>query len=671
MSKILRQIFIPMLFICSGFVFASEIRSPWFSERGPIRYKFETDKDEDYSLDIYALAHRREAHKAFLKHGTDTQPLTALIFNKADFPLNQIFPNSQVNPAGEFYNPFMDLMTIKPRATYYEWGINLGARLEYPVYKNRGRIGLRMNIPFRSIEMEREDITSQVDDPTQDYILNRVTKVGNFVSTGENTGKYESPVDVLAKAYNIAFISKLFQDPARHSALQFADKSVKVFGVEIAKNFNLGDGQFLSTIKPIAGVIFNESGKTVPNEPNFNQSEDGLWGYKIATIENKNIDKDITDGTYGGYGVRDGNGTSPLPVVNRYNWAFDAGDDVKKAQASLQSRQITKNFSAPLAANTEKEIMNAPNIAFFSNTNTIAENVNYSSWMDAGYPTLMPEELGKSWLVLGYNNGNLVPGAKTIADAIDNAVALYDEDPYEWLLNKGDYEFETQTRTGLGDIDLDLFYEHIFSDEWIAELMVGVRFPTGSGDDYTENPYKAHLGNGEHFEIKLGGMGAWKPLDWMNLKLDTYVSFVLEGNEKRCAAFEGAQIKNMGPRVDADVDWTYFVLRLDSTLFHPKTNDISATVGYEFYYKTKDNIHFKDRTITPWYGDKTDGTSLAATINSGLAEKNTESIAHKLRGEVRIQINEWFELVGGGAFTFAGQNIQRELDAHGGFSVRF
>ncbi|MCG2756012.1 hypothetical protein L6269_00775, partial [Candidatus Dependentiae bacterium] len=616
------------------------------------------------NLDIYALAHRREAHKAFLKHGTDTQPLTALIFNKADFPLNQIFPNSQVNPAGEFYNPFMDLMTIKPRATYYEWGMNLGARLEYPVYKNRGRIGLRMNIPFRSIEMEREDITSQVDDPTQDYILTRVTKVGNFVAGP----KYENSVDVYAKAYNINFISKLFQDPSRNPALQFANQSVKVFGVEIAKDFNTNEGQFLSTIKPVAGVIFNESGKTVPNEPNFT---DALWGYVAANAAGIAIGNDIASGANGGYGARAGSGTSPLSVDKRYNWAFDAGDDVKKAADSLKSRQITNNFSAPLAAVPATEIMNAPNIAFFSNDNDTITNVDYSSWMDAGYPTLMPEELEKSWLVLGYNNGNLVPGAKTIADAIDNAVALYDEDPYEWLLNKGDYEFETQTRTGLGDIDLDLFYEHIFSDEWIAELMVGVRFPTGSGDDYTENPYKAHLGNGEHFEIKLGGMGAWKPLDWMNLKLDTYVSFVLEGNEKRCAAFEGAQIKNMGPRVDADVDWTYFVLRLDSTLFHPKTNDISATVGYEFYYKTKDNIHFKDRTITPWYGDKTDGTSLAATINSGLAEKNTESIAHKLRGEVRIQINEWFELVGGGAFTFAGQNIQRELDAHGGFSVRF
>jgi len=114
MSKFLRQFLMPILLIGTGFVNATEMRSPWFSERGPIRYKFETDKDEDYSLDIYALAHRRESHKAFLKHGTDTQPLTALIFNKADFPLNQIFPNSRVNPAGEFYNPFMDLMTIKP-----------------------------------------------------------------------------------------------------------------------------------------------------------------------------------------------------------------------------------------------------------------------------------------------------------------------------------------------------------------------------------------------------------------------------------------------------------------------------------------------------------------------------------------------------------------------------
>lgn len=669
MSKFLRQFLMPILLIGNGFVNATEIRSSWFSERGPIRYKFETDKDEDYSLDIYALAHRRESHKAFLKHGTDTQPLTALIFNKADFPLNQIFPNSRVNPAGEFYNPFMDLMTIKPRATYYEWGMNLGARLEYPVYKNRGRIGLRMNIPFRSIEMEREDITSQVDDPTQDYILSRITKVGNFVTVPAN--KYETPVDILAKAYNIGFISKLFQDPARTSALQFGNQSVKVFGVEIAKDFNTNDKSFKSDIKPVAGVIFNETGELTPNEPNFNESTGGSWGYVVANAAGTAINDDIVSGANGGYGVRTG-GAAPLKdVAQRYNWAFDAGDDVKKAAASLQYRQIKKSTPGPISADNGKEIMNAPNIAFFSSANTAPADVNYSGWMENSYPTLMPDYLSDSWLVLGYENGNLVPGAKTIADAIDNAVALYDEDPYEWLLNKGNYEFETQTRTGLGDIDLDLFYEHIFSDDWISELMIGVRFPTGSGDDYTGNPYKVQLGNGEHFEVKLGGMAAWKPLEWMNLKLDSYVSFVLEASEERCATFEGAYIKNMGPKVSADVDWTYFVLRLDSTLFHPKTNDISATVGYEFYYKTKDNIHFKDKTITPWYGDQTDGTSLAATIDSALAEQNTQSIAHKLRGEVRIQINEWFELVGGGAFTFAGKNIARELDAHGGFNVKF
>ena len=123
---------------------------------------------------------------------------------------------------------------------------------------------------------------------------------------------------------------------------------------------------------------------------------------------------------------------------------------------------------------------------------------------------------------------------------------------------------------------------------------------------------------------------------------------------------------------DILLDWNYFVARLDSTMFHPKTKDIYATFGYEFYYKTEDNIHFKNATITPFYGDHFQtGDSLAANLDAELAQANTKSIGHKLRGEVGVHINEWFEFVGGAAYTFAGKNLPREFDMHAGFSIGF
>jgi hypothetical protein len=281
------------------------------------------------------------------------------------------------------------------------------------------------------------------------------------------------------------------------------------------------------------------------------------------------------------------------------------------------------------------------------------------------------------WLTSVHTKGSgdtlFTNGSEKLWDTLDLALKNYNANMYEWLEDNG-FLMQTERRCGLGDIDLDLFYEHKFSDEFVGEAMVGVRFPTGASDNYCGSVYKPHLGNGEHFEIKLGLMAAWQPADWINIKLDGRFAFVLEATERRAAAFKGALIKNIGPCVDADVSWEYLVATLDFNLFHPKTNAISAVLGYEFYFKTKDDIDFKCSSMRSWLGQKlVDGTwtDNKQDLDSGVAEKNTEAFGHKVRCETSFRITEYFELYAGGTYTFAGQNLPRECDAHGGFVVTF
>jgi hypothetical protein len=187
-----------------------------------------------------------------------------------------------------------------------------------------------------------------------------------------------------------------------------------------------------------------------------------------------------------------------------------------------------------------------------------------------------------------------------------------------------------------------------------------------------------HLGNGEHWELKIGAMLAWQPFKFMNMKFDSYFAWALEAVEKRCAVFTGSGIKNMGPAVDADVNWEYFVGRFDFNFFHSKTKYISSTIGYEIYYKTADRIHFRKSKMTPWYGyDFRKGESnlqnadLEADLDNKLARNNTESVGHKIRTEGRLQLDEYLEVFAGGSYTFAGQNVPRETDLHCGVNVRF
>ncbi len=586
--------------LVAGSAMATEFRSPWMGERGPIRYRLEKNDPDKYSLDIYSAMHRREAHKAFMDHGTDTKPLTALFFNKSNITLNEIFPDSKMHENAKYYNPFMDLMTIYPRATYYEYGMNIGARFEYPVWNNKGRIGLRANVPFRSIEIERKNIVDKTADPTKDYILYRLVNV----KIGDNDDR---DVPKIVKAYNLAFVNRMFQDDRRTKAVEPLHNDFKVFGQSLALDDIKKEKNFATNIKPSMGVIYSENGK--PHEP-----------------------------------------------TDDYYWAINANSSVSFDDKNAVATIILETGESP---SFESLHQSSKHIGLFSTGN------NYKNIKTANYDNM--------WLVSAYNYpGNIVLLADSVEKNIELTANLYKENPYQWLWSKGQFELESTRRTGLGDVDLDLFYEHCFSDEFMGELMLGVRFPTGGSDEYFGNPYKAHLGNGEHFEIKLGGLIAWQPVDWMNLKFDASWSFVLEATEHRAAAFTGAKIKNIGPKVDADVDWGYFVGHLDFTFFHPKVNDLSTTIGYELYYKTEDNVSFKSKTVTPFYGDHCNGTtSLAQSLDNKLLENNTEAIGHKVRCETCYKLNDWLEAFGGGSFTFAGQNLPRETDFHGGINVKF
>ncbi len=249
------------------------------------------------------------------------------------------------------------------------------------------------------------------------------------------------------------------------------------------------------------------------------------------------------------------------------------------------------------------------------------------------------------------------------------------------------YAFQTHNITGLGDADVDLFYSHDFCESCVGELYAGVKLPTGAGDKYYGNPYKVLLGNGDHFEIKVGGKVAWDTCNWLNVKLDAKYNFVLEATEHRMAAYKGATIKNVGPKADADVNWGYFTGNFDFTFFHPKTKDISTTVGYELYYKTEDRISYKEKTSTAhWLGQRwTDATGKQADattagtkwtdftmeLDSKVARANTESIGHRAYVEGSYDFSEYLRMYFGGKYTFAGQNIPCEGEAYTGFNVKF
>jgi len=601
MNYKLRLLMLAALAVSSS-ALATEFRTPYLSDRGPLRHSFKKLNKDKMNLNTWSTVYTKEAHKAFLKHGGDSKPLTKLLFNESTFTFNEIFENSNVPLTSPNYNPFLSLIEYSPRAKYFEWGATFGGCIDFPVWKEdngrvKGRVGLRATIPFRTIEVEREDITPQTG-IGQDAAGLAVTGIINVQRQDDGTQvAAANRADIEATAYRLDLVQAL-RSSSGNSAIIPGNNSFKIFGQEIAAADAAGAGVGLAHS--------NANGK-----PEF-----VAW--------------------------QRGQGAEDLTV------------------SALADAHVTA-----IAA----DLMTTANeVKFFSNA------VDYSG-IDFTNPAIKAE-LAQDWLVFKRstqaNNDDKLFGAQaqTVQDLIADRLRQYKQDALGFLADQG-FVFDSYKRSGLGDIDLDVFYEHTFSKHMLAELILGVRFPVGTTKSNCGNPYRgiAKLGNGEHFEIKLGANFAWDACKWFSLKLDLSYNFVLESKEKRAAVFAGSTVKNIGPCTDADVDWGYFIGRLDFQFVHPKTCCLSTIMGYEFYYKTEDHLTFKKTSIPTWLG--TDDAPVLGTLDSKLARKHTESISHKARMESTYKANKYLDIFWGGAIVFAGQNIFRDMDAHGGFNVRF
>lgn len=582
----------------------SEMRTPWVASNGPLRYVFESnDKEGKYDLNLWSAAHTKYANRAFLKHGFKAQELSALIFNKADFKLAEAFADG----AADGSNPLASFKSLSPRVEYNETGMTLGGEISMPVWKNKGKLGLRASVPLRSVELERLDSgLDKAEDPLADYVVAKVMKASADGNT--TTDRISNGADVLVKAYRLDML-KALKDP----------NNANIFAASIPASNN---GLYVLG-SPLGGATANNAAA----------------GTNFAAIM---PDSAVTPGR---------------PVNVGYVLIQDAGLAARTGAGAGAEYKL--NECPSLNANFDN----------FPGQNRIV-NIATNNDYRVAFAGLSADQAAKLWLVFRRTADSTDAqrfGAGTagrgIGDGLDTFLAQFNENAFVYLSKHG-ISLDGQVRTGLGDIDVDAFYSHALNEDWDAELVLGVRLPTGGDKDKFGNPYKSMLGNGGHWELKAGAVLAWEAMHWMNLKADASYSFVLESTENRMGVFAGSTVKNMGPKAAADVDWGYFKGKVDATFFHPKTRDIRSVLGYELYYKLEDRLSYKSKQVAALDGGP-------KNLDAKLAVKNTEAIGHKVRFETSYQVSRYFEFFAGGSFTFAGQNVARDRDTHGGFNIRF
>jgi len=635
MNKHLQKLALAALLVPVS-VSATEMRTPWILGDGPIhgplRYTFEKLHQDKSNLNVWSAMHMKEANRAFLGDGK-TQDLSALIFGQSNFTLNQIFPNQVVPLNAPNFNPFIGITTLQPSVEYEEYGFTAGMRWDMPIC-DKGRIGVRVSVPFRHIEMERLDSGLDEAEVPEDRFVNK--KVIAIDTTGAGAAAANADVtNVLVSAYRMDLVGNL-PNANGQPILVGGPGSVQVLNNQLATPSagavaaaGIALPALAGGVEAPAALALSQNGVNAPVVDAYM-----LTGLATNVANSVFVVGDVTS-LDAGYSTNLPTATT-LAYFNSSAAAAGSADDYTNTFPTLANPLGSAGFQAN-AANTWLVFRRASNSASngrFDSGNTAAPNASVTGPGE-------PASLG-----------------------IDLLLAQFNTNAFEFFQGAG-FDFDSRTREGLGDIDLDVFYEHTFNDKFMGELNLGVRLPTGGDANQCGNPYNPSLGNGEHWEIKLGLMGCYQPATWMNMALDARYAFVIKATERRLAAFQGATIKNIGPCVDADVDWGYFVGHFDFNFFHPKNSGIRSLIGYEFYYKTEDEVKFKQGTAVSFLG------GAPAALDNELAERNTESMAHKVRFETSAQLLTHFEIFAGGSLTFAGKNVMRDRDFFGGFNIRF
>ena len=640
----------------AGQMLATEFRAPIATTNGPLYYSFDKLHKKKSNFTTWSVGEAREANEAYIKHSSKSQPLSTLFFGKDEFTIGESFQNANAFEHGltENYNPYLDLTRLAPRVSYSERGVIWGAAWDYPVWKNKGRIGIRASVPFKYIKLERDEQTEDAYLGQQEHVIRKDSRFVKPFIDGSGASKTVELKNVYSYRMNLV------------KNLLYRDSSGVVYSVlrynPTTKNMYLGNAA-------------------------YGLAASGIKNYG-SEVTSAQIPFVVIKGNYGEKAPYNQGGALLL-----YNTDGKTLNTQSEAGASI-------NYPVSTAHSYQSPLKGSELIAL---TNTADPGADRAGVFVNGTDYSTPDQSNDLWLttVNGGNDGDFTGVSKTGVDFIEQHLARYHFDVTDWLQDRG-FEMKTNEETSFGDITAEVFYEHCFNDSWRGELELGVKIPTGNGgSDYSDsmyNAYRVQMGNGSHWEIKLGGLVAWQALDWMNVKLDAAVNFAIEDTEQRCAAYKGATIKNFGPRADAEVSWTSFVGNLDFNFTHPKTKKIKGMIGYQFYYKTEDDIDFKNSTAATWLGkvwSLADGVT-AAPINpadgeqtpsvrgtqwstkplemelsSHVAEMNTEQMAHRLRMEGAYSLSKYLTVAVGGLYTFAGQNIPAEADIHAGCNVRF
>ena len=246
---------------------------------------------------------------------------------------------------------------------------------------------------------------------------------------------------------------------------------------------------------------------------------------------------------------------------------------------------------------------------------------------------------------------------------------------------------------GVGDLTLEWYVGYGDRYDYYIDGVIGAIFPTGTNPGSSQEIYLKPTGNNRHYELKLGLEGGYNWCDLFAIRGEAFYSHAFKKSEDRAAVFttspdvttntncgctintEGTlnciyQLKNIGSPICVDVSWNTFYGRLDFTVFHPYNDELGMTFGYEFYYKSHDDIGIDCGECNNQTVMATDLLGNTGTVDFCAMAYNSQVFSNKVYAEIFHRWN-FFELFAGASQIVAGENVMKESEAHLGLRLYF
>lgn len=232
-----------------------------------------------YQLHTYTSSYTRTAHEAFTaSHGTKVGPLSALYFGKDEFRMSHMFENCLMPLDTQHYNPYVRVLKFRPRVRYTETGTTLGFKAITTLFNERVRTGVRVEMPFKHREVERQDSGSRDTAPTQDLVNEQSVRVD--VSDLDSD---DFRID-RTSAYRLDYLEALGKDIDHNSTVSYTEAgSVEIFDRPMYESGGVLRGAFITIPEssvPRGQKVFSSdltTGKTVLPATLTDLSEDHTY----------------------------------------------------------------------------------------------------------------------------------------------------------------------------------------------------------------------------------------------------------------------------------------------------------------------------------------------------------------------------------------------------------